>query len=315
MLGTTHLLATLTDLWLRFDPLVVLNPTAVVVAVRDNDPLFTAVAAALYLAAYSFVVTEATGNYSSVDRLWSIVPALYAVFFAAMSAWHPRCVLMAVLAVVWGARLSFNFWRKGGFNGEEDYRWPELRRIIANRWLFRLFNLTFIATYQHLLLLAFTLPAYVACAAARAGTAPPLHALDAAAAALFAALVLLETAADQQQWRFQEHKRALRAAGAPLTGDARRGFLTQGLFRYSRHPNFFAEQALWWAFYGLGVAACGAWLNWSVAGTVLLTLLFQGSTTFTEALSTRRYPAYPRYQRTTSRLVPWCPGPALTDDE
>ena len=70
--------------------------------------------------------------------------------------------------------------------------------------LWQLFNISFICLYQHALLLLIALPAWVA-----QQSPAPLGALDAAAAALFAALLLLETVADQQQWVFQQSKRKL----------------------------------------------------------------------------------------------------------
>ena len=87
-----------------------------------------------------------------------------------------------------------------------------------------------------------------------------------------------------------------------------RGFLTTGLFRYSRHPNFFCEQAMWWTYYVFSIAAGAGWLTWTITGAVLLTLLFQGSTWLTEKISLRKYPDYAYYQETTSRLMPWFPS-------
>ncbi len=88
-----------------------------------------------------------------------------------------------------------------------------------------------------------------------------------------------------------------------------------GLFRYSRHPNFFFEQAQWWVLYAIGATAAvaagaGVWggaLNLTIAGPVLLTILFLGSTVFTESISAQKYPDYAKYQRSTSMLVPWPP--------
>ena len=73
---------------------------------------------------------------------------------------------------------------------------------------------------------------------------------------------------------------------------------------------------MWWMVYLFSVAAGAGWLNATIAGTVLLTLLFQGSTAMTEGLSLEKYPSYAKYQRTTSRLVPWPPrrmAPGLVD--
>jgi steroid 5-alpha reductase family enzyme len=75
-----------------------------------------------------------------------------------------------------------------------------------------------------------------------------------------------------------------------------------------RRQNFFAELSQWWVYYLFSVAPSGVWLNWTMAGTALLTLLFQGSTAMTENLTARKYPAYAEYQRTTARLIPWTPG-------
>ena len=116
-----------------------------------------------------------------------------------------------------------------------------------------------------------------------------------------------ETVADQQQWNFQRWKRA---AGP----DARPRFVQTGLFRYSRHPNFFFEQAQWWVFVGFAASAAGSLWQPTVLGAVLLTLLFIGSTRFTESISLSRYPEYADYQASTSAIVPWPPHAAPAAD-
>jgi steroid 5-alpha reductase family enzyme len=254
------------------------------------------------LAAGCWLLSVATREYSWVDRLWSIVPALYVAIFAASDGGSPRLLLMLVLTTAWAARLTFNYARKGGYGmligkrGGEDYRWEELRKRMSPA-LFQVFNVFFIAGYQHLLLLLIALPAWAARGAA------PLGALDGLAALAFASLLVLETVADEQQWRFQQDKRKRKERGEPIE----KPFLTTGLFRYSRHPNFFAEQGMWWCVYLFSVAAGAGWLNVTIVGPVLLTLLFQGSTGFTEEISARRYPSYADYQKTTSRLIPLPP--------
>jgi len=182
-------------------------------------------------------------------------------------------------------------------------RWPQLRKIISNPLLFQLFNLTFIAFYQNVLIFAFTLPAYIAWRARDS----PLNAIDLLAAGIHLTLIIGETIADQQQWLFQNEKYRQIAAKEELFDDYKNGFLTSGLFRYSRHPNFFCEISLWFAFYLYSVGASGVWLNWSITGAVLLMLLFQGSTNFTEKITKAKYPQYAFYQQTTSRLIPFFP--------
>jgi len=67
-----------------------------------------------------------TKNYSYVDRQWSIVPALHIWIFCYKSGFAERHILMGFVATLWGARMTYNFWRKGGYSGEEDYRWKIL---------------------------------------------------------------------------------------------------------------------------------------------------------------------------------------------
>jgi steroid 5-alpha reductase family enzyme len=264
------------------------------------SPLQTAALACAFLALGCWLVSLVTGNVSQVDRLWSIAPPIYVAWFASQAGFRDvRLDVMTVLTALWGARLTYNFARKGGYRpGGEDYRWPVLRaRLGPVR--FQIFNATFIAPYQNLLLLLLALPAWEALRHAGA----PLGFLDIVATLAFLLFLAGETVADEQQWRFQSDKQARKARGAPV----HREFLTTGLFRWSRHPNYFCEQGMWWMIYTFAAAAGAGWLNATIAGAVLLTLLFQGSTSMTEGLSLDKYPSYAEYQRTTSRLVPWPP--------
>lgn len=262
------------------------------------DPTF--LNGALGCAGFAFLCwlgSVITREYSWVDRLWSIVPPLYVGYFAWAGGFPMRLVILTALTTLWGARLTFNFARKGGYaKGGEDYRWEELRKGMSP-FQFQVFNVFFIAAYQHFLLFLIALPAWAAIGGG------PLNALDGVATLGFLGLLVMETVADEQMWRFQGDKKQKRERGEPITEP----FLRTGLFRFSRHPNFFAEQGMWWFVYLFGVAAHGQWLHWTVIGPVLLSLLFQGSTSFTEKISVRRYPSYADYQKTTSRLVPLPP--------
>jgi steroid 5-alpha reductase family enzyme len=270
---------------------------------RETDPLTSALWAAGGLALLCWVLSLITKEYSWVDRLWSITPALFSVHFAAHLGFSDaRSNLMAALTVLWGVRLTYNFARKGGYKaGGEDYRWKEIQEKIGPAW-FQVLNATFLAPFQNFLLLLIVLPSYAAYQVA----GEPLNPLDYVAAIAFVAFFLGETIADQQQWKFQNAKYAAIARGESPSAD----FITTGLFRYSRHPNFFCEQAIWWSYYLFSVAAGAGFINWTISGAVLLSLLFQGSTGLTEKISARKYPAYANYQRRTSRLMPWFPRSA-----
>ncbi len=267
---------------------------------QATDPFVTALWASLGFAALCWLLSILTREYSWVDRLWSITPVIYSVHFAAYVGFSDtRLNLMAALVTVWGVRLTYNYARKGGYApGGEDYRWEEIQRRIGPKW-FQVLNATFLAPFQNVLLLLIAAPSY----AAYQHVGTPLNALDYAAALAFALFFLGETVADEQQWRFQTAKHAAKARGETPDAD----FLTTGLFRYSRHPNFFCEQAMWWTYYAFSIAAGAGWFNWTILGAILLTLLFQASTALTEQISLGKYPAYAGYQRTTNRLVPWVP--------
>ena len=108
--------------------------------------------------------------------------------------------------------------------------------------------------------------------------------------------------ADNQHWKFQSAKWKKINNKEKLKGDFKKGFLDKGLWGISRHPNYFAEQALWVSFYLFSIAASGQWINWSIAGCLLLIVLFQGSSNFSEEISAEKYPLYKEYQKKVPRF-------------
>ena len=267
----------------------------------------TAIYMMLAFATYCFVAGELTRNVSQVDKLWSITPVIYAWFFAAAGGWSARLVLMALLVTVWGVRLTYNFSRRGAYrwkfwSGEEDYRWEVVREtpLLKGRVKWAFFNLFFISLYQNTLLLLIALPMVVAWQSRELS----LSIADIILAALYVGFVVIETIADQQQWNFQQEKhRRIKAAEKP-NEEQSRGFISSGLFAKVRHPNYAAEQAIWVTFYLFSVAATGRWVNWSLAGSLLLILLFQSSSDFSEGISSQKYPAYADYKKRVSRFLP-----------
>lgn len=269
--------------------------------------LFTVIKIMLGVALTCFAVSEITRNYSQVDKLWSLLPILYSWIFAAEAGFDTRMTLMAALVTIWGLRLTFNFARRGGYHwipwrGEEDYRWSVLRQMphLQKRLPWALFNLFFISLYQNSLILLFTLPILVAWQ----GSAAPLNWLDYLAAALMLLFIVIETVADQQQYDFQTEKYRRKNAGEPL-GAYAKGFCDRGLWGLVRHPNYASEQAIWLSFYLFSMAATERWVNWSLAGAILLMLLFLGSSDFSEKISAGKYPDYKDYQKRVPRFVRW----------
>lgn len=262
-------------------------------------------------AAFCFIAGELTGNNSQMDKLWSLLPIAYTWIIAARGGMDARLVVMAVLATLWGARLTFNFARKGAYRlkfweGAEDYRWSIVRSgppFKGNRAAWMVFDLLFISLYQNALVLMITFPALVSMGADR-----PFGWVDILAAVFMLGFILYETLADEQQWAFQSRKWAMLNAGQrleDLPAPYDKGFNTTGLWSRSRHPNYFAEQGTWIAFYFFSVGAGIGIFNWSVIGALLLVVLFLGSSALAEQISGSKYPAYAQYCETVSKFFPW----------
>ncbi len=262
-----------------------------------GTPFGTALDLCLILAALVWLMTAITRECSWVDRLWSITPPVYCLLVAAAADFDStRLNVMAALVTLWGARLTFNFARKGGYQpGGEDYRWEHVRARVSPIQ-FQLVNIFFISFPQMLLIWLFTSPIHQAWV----GMDTPLNWLDAIATILFLGLLVGETVADEQMWAFQQDKKRKAEAGEPVE----QPYLRSGLYALSRHPNYFCELGMWWVFYLFAVAATGQWLHWSGLGFILLTALFIGSTRLAETISLGKYPAYADYQATVPKLIP-----------
>lgn len=257
--------------------------------------------------AYCFVVGEITKNNSQVDKLWSLIPIYYVWHMTYLGDFEPRMVLMSVLVSIWGIRLTYNFARRGAYTwkfweGEEDYRWAILRAKpgFKNPWIWMLFNLLFICAYQNALIFLFTVPILSGLTEA----APALTWIDYLLAIVFILFVVIEYIADQQQYEFQTEKYRRIAANEPL-GEYSHGFVKSGLWSIVRHPNYAMEQAIWVVFYLFSVVATGEWINWTMPGSLLLIILFKGSSDFSEQISAEKYPEYKDYQKKVARFIPF----------
>ena len=119
----------------------------------STNPLVTALAFALFVTPIVLIVAEVNRNYSQVDRLWSFLPVIYNCHYAlwAHLAGLPTQRLNHVMAVsvLWGARLTFNYWRKGGYTvGSEDYRWEKVQKYVGPVGMFVL-DVVFISLAQN----------------------------------------------------------------------------------------------------------------------------------------------------------------------
>lgn len=119
----------------------------------STNPLMLGLAFALFMTPIVLAVSEINRNYSQVDRLWSILPVIYNVHYDVWAHLNglPTAKVdhIMALSVIWGARLTFNYWRKGGYQvGSEDYRWNIVKDYVGPVPMF-IFNIVFISLAQN----------------------------------------------------------------------------------------------------------------------------------------------------------------------
>lgn len=257
---------------------------------------FTGLACGLALALAVWPFSALVRDASLVDRFW---PWLIAVPALAYAAWllpqfpadaPTRAWLLLALLLAWAVRLSlFISWRNWGHG--EDRRYQAIRA--RNEPHFGLKSLWLVFALQAVL--GWIVSAPFLAGLAHAGQ--PLGALDAAGAALAAFGLVFEAVADAQMARFRADPQ-------------RRGqVMDEGLWRWSRHPNYFGEACVWWGF-GLLALGAGGWAAaWALVSPLLMTLLLlkvSGVALLERDLQQRR-PAYASYVARTSTFIPWPP--------
>ncbi|CAN9380992.1 unnamed protein product [Alternaria alternata] len=290
------------------------DPQALKALYVNTNPLMTALAfATMFVTPIVLAVSEINRNYSQVDRLWSLLPAIYNVHYAVWAHLNglPTMKLDHVMAVsiIWGARLTFNYWRKGGYQvGSEDYRWNIVKDYVGGPGMF-IFNVTFISLGQNILLWLITTPTYILLLANRL-KGNDITSYDSLFGRSMVAIVVLEFFSDQAQWNYHKAKGAYQKT-AKVPSDLKytreqldRGFNTTGLFAWSRHPNFAAEQAFWVCLYQWCCLETETYANWAFAGAFGYLILFQASTWLTELLSAGKYPEYKVYQERVGKFLP-----------
>ena len=248
-----------------------------------------AVAALAWMVA-AWVASLPLRDASIADVFWGPAFALVALVAATLSPPSPRATLLVALAAIWGLRLGVHLgvrWRR---KGEEDRRYRAMRANWGDR--FPLVSLGTVFLLQGALVWIVSLPLQVGAAL---GGARPLGWLDAIGFLLFATGVAFEAVADAQLARF-------------LADPESRGrVMDRGLWRWSRHPNYFGDAVAWWGL-GLVGASTGAW--WVLVGPALMNFLLlrvSGVTLLERDIGGRR-PGYAEYVRRTSAFLPLPPA-------
>jgi steroid 5-alpha reductase family enzyme len=249
--------------------------------------LTVAAAVWLYMTAWFFVALARNDN-SLADVAWGpgfvLVTAVTLVFDGGFAT---RRVLVAGLVVLWAARLAgYIILRKRG-RGEDD-RYAAWRKRWGRRFVLRSYLQVF--CLQGALLVVISSPIVWVNSTAQG----PLGLLDLAGTCLWLTGFVFEWVGDAQLARFKRD---------PAN---RRKIMTRGLWAFTRHPNYFGEATMWWAFFLLALASPGGWIT--AAGPAVLTFLLLRVSGV--ALLEKRYadrPDFRDYARRTSAFIPWFP--------
>ena len=243
-------------------------------------------AASALLAFLTWIVSVVKRDVSVVDALWSVLIMAPALTVAALlDHTGPRAVWLLPLVGLWALRLALYIgWRNHG--QPEDRRYQDIRA--RNQPGFTWKSLYLVFALQAVLGWIVSLPLCAATASAM-----PTNWVDALGAVVIAFGLLFEATGDWQLARFkrQGHQGQV---------------MDRGLWRYTRHPNYFGECCVWWGVYLVALSA-GAW--WSVVSPLLMTVLLlkvSGVALLEKDIGERR-PAYRDYIERTSAFLPWLP--------
>jgi steroid 5-alpha reductase family enzyme len=243
--------------------------------------------AILTMAFATWCVSVRKRDVSIVDSMWPLFFVVAALGYAAtVSQRGPRAQVVLVLVCLWALRLSgYLTWRNWG--EPEDRRYQAIRR--RNEPHFALKSSYLIFGLQGVLAWIVSLPLLPAIAAPGS-----LNALDLVGTAIWLAGFVFESVGDLQLARFK-------------SVPANRGrVMNQGLWRYTRHPNYFGDTCVWWAFYLFALAG-GGW--WSFIGPLLMSflLLRVSGVALLEKDIGRRRAAYADYVLSTNAFFPGPP--------
>lgn len=260
-------------------------------AMDGAHPLLVALAADSMATIAIFAFSMAFDNSSFYDAYWSVAPLPIALYWAGTdgaAAGSPVRQTMVLLALAaWGARLTWNWYR--GWHGldHEDWRYVDIRAKSGKAWPLASFG--GVHFFPTLIVFAGLLPVYSAMV-----SPAPAGLLDFVAFGFAVGATLIEGLADQQLRAYLDRR------------SSHEEILASGLWKYSRHPNYFGENSFWWGLALFGLAAEPHW--WSVVGAVAMTSMFVFvSIPLLDERSATRRPGYREHMKRVSALVPMLP--------
>jgi len=247
-------------------------------------PWFVALPVLLAMGLAAWALATARRNVGLVDIVWSLFfLAGTVVALVSLDSIGLRALIVAALVAAWSLRLAGHLAVRN-WNAPEDPRYVAIRARNEPGFAWKSVYLVF--GLQALLAWIIAAPLFAA-----VGSPAPIGALDVLGALLALAGITFEAVADRQLARFR-------------ADPANRGrVMDRGLWRYSRHPNYFGEFCVWWGFYALAAGAGGAWTVFSPLLITLLLLKVSGVALLEKDIGKRR-PAYRDYVARTNAFFP-----------
>lgn len=229
---------------------------------------------------------------SIVDAFWGtgfILVIGYAFAVTPPAQAQLRCCLLVGLVLIWGLRLSIHLLLRNLRHGQEDYRYRAMRDYHGERfWWVSLFTV-FLLQGGILWVVAMPVLATIHVSASR-----ELGVLDAVGAAVWLVGFFFESVGDFQLARFLKDPQN---AGRVMN---------RGLWRYTRHPNYFGDFCVWWGLYLISIGGGAAWTIFAPLLMSFLLIKVSGVRLLEKTVTARR-PEYADYQARTSAFFPWPP--------
>jgi steroid 5-alpha reductase family enzyme len=232
-----------------------------------------------------FVVALRLRDNSIVDVAWGVGFILIALATLAYSGTtEPRQILVVLLVLVWGFRLAIRIYRRNRGKGE-DFRYKKWREDWGDRWRINAYLRVFVT--QGVWMLLVTVPITFV----NAYPGPALGWLDGVGVVVWLFGFYFEAVGDWQLDRFIKSK--------PPRGTV----LEAGLWRYTRHPNYFGEVTQWWGVYIIVLSIPLGWATFVGPVAITATILFYSGIPLLEKTMMQN-PAYVEYAKRTSVFFP-----------
>lgn len=237
-----------------------------------------------------YLISTFYDNASLYDPYWSVAPIIIAFYFFIRNPLEGVLTLKIILlsfTCIWGFRLTWNWASHWKGLTHEDWRYRMYRESNVDMfWLINLFGIQLMPTIIVYLGCLSFLPALC-------NTISSFNIIDVVAIFITGGAIIIESVADKQLRNFIN------------TRESYQKIMKEGLWKYSRHPNYFGEITFWWGLYLFGLGS-NIFFWWTIIGPIVITALFNFvSIPLMDERNLNRRPNYKEYMDKTSKLIFW----------